>query len=76
MQLTTMTRTSQRHTLDIVPPAGLRESEAARYTGLTQSFLRAARVGRCEGPAYCRVGRAIVYLRPDLDAFLLSRRVS
>jgi hypothetical protein len=70
-----MARTSHRTATDITPPAGLREPDAARYLGLTPAFLRAARVGRCAGPAYVRVGRAVVYLRPDLDAFLQSRRV-
>jgi hypothetical protein len=71
-----MTRTSHPTIADTTPPAGLREPEAAQYLGLTPSFLRAARVGRCEGPPYVRVGRAVVYLRPDLDAFLQARRIA
>lgn len=57
------------------PPAALREADAARYVGLTCSFLRAARVGRCDGPAYIRVGRAVLYLASDLDAWLRAHRV-
>jgi hypothetical protein len=56
-------------------PAAFREGDAARYIGLTASFLRAARVGRCDGPPYLRAGRAIIYLRADLDAWLAARRV-
>jgi hypothetical protein len=58
-----------------IAPAALREADAARYLGLTASFLRAARVGRCDGPTYVRIGRAVAYLRADLDAFLDARRV-
>jgi hypothetical protein len=56
-------------------PAALRERDAARYVGLTPSFLRAARLGRCDGPIYVRAGRVVLYLRADLDAFLAARRV-
>lgn len=59
-----------------ITPAALREPDAAKYIGLTPSFLRAARVGRCDGPPYIRVGRAVLYRRDDLDAFLQSRRIS
>lgn len=58
-----------------VAPAAMRETEAAHYCGLSAAFFRAARVGRCEGPPYIRVGRAVVYLRTDLDRWLESRRV-
>jgi hypothetical protein len=58
-----------------ITPAALRELDAAKYIGLTRSFLRAARVGRCVGPDYIRVGRAVLYHRADLDAFLAARRV-
>lgn len=53
----------------------LAEGDAAVYIGLSASFLRAARVGRCQGPPYLRAGRAVRYLREDLDAWLESRRV-
>jgi hypothetical protein len=71
-----MARTSRLTATDTTPPAGLREPDAARYLGITQSYLRAARVGRCAGPAYVRIGRAIVYHRADLDAFLAARRIA
>jgi hypothetical protein len=58
-----------------ISPVALREPEAARYLGITQSYLRAARFGRCNGPVYLRAGRAILYLRADLDAWLMARRV-
>jgi hypothetical protein len=58
-----------------IAPAALRESDAARYLSVTTSYLRAARVGRCDGPTYVRIGRAVTYLRADLDAWLAARRV-
>ncbi|HVT46507.1 MAG TPA: hypothetical protein VHD57_01865 [Vicinamibacterales bacterium] len=57
------------------PPAALRERDAAHYLGLTPSFLRASRVGRCDGPTYVRVGRTVLYRRADLDAWLAAHRV-
>jgi hypothetical protein len=58
-----------------ISPAALRERDAARYLGITQSYLRGARFGRCNGPVYLRAGRAILYLKSDLDAWLMARRV-
>lgn len=49
--------------------------EAAKYLGLTSAqTLRNWRfLGR--GPAYCRLGRRIVYLQEDLDRFLQAGRI-
>ena len=58
-----------------ITPVALREPEAAQYLGLSQAFLRASRRGRGDGPPYIRVGRAVLYRRADLDAFLAARRV-
>jgi hypothetical protein len=61
----------RRHTPSpIITPAALRERDAATYLSLTRSYLRAARVGRCDGPPYIRAGRAVLYRRTDLDAWL------
>lgn len=65
-------RTTQ---LDL-PPTALAETDAARYIGMTTSYLRAARVGRCEGPPYVRLGRSVRYLVTDLDAYVQERRVT
>jgi hypothetical protein len=48
----------------------LRERDAAKYIGLSVGFLRASRIGRCEGPAYVRAGRAVLYRIADLDEWL------
>jgi hypothetical protein len=58
-----------------IAPAALNDIDAARYVGLSCGFLRAARVGRCNGPSYIRAGRAVRYLISDLDVWLESRRV-
>jgi excisionase family DNA binding protein len=49
--------------------------EAARYLGLgsAQTLRNWRHLGR--GPAYCRLGRRILYRREDLEAFLVSRRI-
>lgn len=49
--------------------------EAAKYLGLKrpQTLRNWRHLGR--GPAYCRLGRRIVYLKEDLDRFLQAGRV-
>ena len=50
------------------------ERDAARYLGLSQSFLRKSRrLGR--GPVFLRIGRAVRFRTADLDAFLEARTV-
>jgi len=52
----------------------LREPDAAVYVGLSRAYLRQARMyGR--GPAFVRIGRAVLYRRDDLDRFLTEHRV-
>jgi hypothetical protein len=55
----------------------LAEDDAAMYTGLTVSRLRASRLDppRCDGPPFVRIGRQVRYLVDDLDAWLAARRV-
>lgn len=53
----------------------LKEKEAAFYLGVNQSFLCRSRSQRPRdkhviGPSYLRFGRAIRYLRSDLDFWL------
>lgn len=58
---------------------GMTEEQAAAYLGVSASTLRH---GRCEGirdgrmppPPFVRLGRKIVYLRDDLDAWLAQNR--
>lgn len=55
--------------------AALTEREAARYIGMSVSFLRICRA-RSLAPAYLKLGRAIRYRCVDLDAFLDARVVT
>ena len=51
------------------------DAEAARYIGMSESWLRQARVNKNPvAPPYLKIGRSIRYLRDDLDAWLESRR--
>jgi hypothetical protein len=53
----------------------LSERDAGTYIGRPPSYLKASRLGRCDGPPYLRMGRAVSYLVRDLDRWLESRRV-
>ncbi|MDP1574367.1 MAG: helix-turn-helix domain-containing protein [Coxiellaceae bacterium] len=53
----------------------LNEKEAAQYVGMSVSFLQKDRMngilpGRTHGPRYAKLGKRVVYLRDDLDAWL------
>lgn len=58
---------------------GMTEEQAAAYLGISRSTLRH---GRCDGrrdgrmppPPFVRLGRKIVYLKDDLDAWLAQNR--
>jgi excisionase family DNA binding protein len=47
----------------------LRTDEAARYVGLAKPTLEKLR-WRGAGPRFLRLGRAVRYLKPDLDTWL------
>lgn len=49
--------------------------EAAQYLGASVATL-ATWATRGGGPAYIKVGRKVLYLQSDLDAWLNSRRVT
>jgi len=51
----------------------IRVIEAARYVGLSKSSLDKMRMGS-DGPAYFKVGRAVIYSTDDLDAWLEAKR--
>ena len=58
---------------------GLTEAEAANYIGMSRSFLRQARMdgrrlNRTPGPPFTKIGRKVLYLRDDLDAWLEAHR--
>lgn len=53
----------------------LTELEAARYIGMSRSFLAQARMdgdrlNRTPGPSFIKIGRSVRYLREDLDKWL------
>ena len=53
----------------------LGEADAARYIAMSRSFLRQSRMdgdraSRTPGPRYLKIGRAVRYLREDLDRWL------
>jgi predicted DNA-binding transcriptional regulator AlpA len=51
----------------------LRVSEAATFLGLSVSFLNKLRCAGA-GPAFRKIGRAVVYDPADLEAWLVDRR--
>jgi hypothetical protein len=53
----------------------LNEEQAANYIGLKNRQTLANWRYMRKGPAYCRVGRRIIYRLEDLDAYLNSRRI-
>ncbi len=58
----------------------LTEKEAAEYIGMSCSFLRqdrmnGFRLNRTPGPNYVRIGRAVRYLREELDKWLEKNKV-
>ncbi len=57
----------------------LTEKQAAPYIGMSRSFLRQSRMNgkrqkRTPGPPFIKIGRKVLYLADDLDAWLLEHR--
>jgi hypothetical protein len=57
----------------------LTEMQAAPYIGMSRSFLRQSRMNgrrstRTAGPPFLKIGRKVLYLADDLDAWLLEHR--
>lgn len=53
----------------------LKDPEAAHYIGMSESWLRQSRMrGNPEAPPYIKIGKAVRYLRSDLDAWLQQLR--
>jgi hypothetical protein len=55
------------------------EFDAAKYLGISVSFLRKARMdgdreSRTPGPAFIKIGRAVKYTLADLDAWIAANR--
>ncbi len=55
-----------------ITPRGLNTEAAARYLGLSPSFLEKSRIGKTKtpGPKFKKIGKRILYLRDVLDDFL------
>lgn len=57
----------------------LNEQETALYIGMSRSFLRQSRMegpraNRTIAPPFIKIGRAVRYLKEDLDNWLNSQR--
>jgi len=53
-----------------------KESEAAKYLQISQSYLRKLRTGDLEiepGIPFIKIGKAIRYVKSDLDKWILNR---
>ena len=58
----------------------LTENEAAKYIGMSKSFLNADRTNgyrknRTKGPIFLKLGRSIRYRKTDLDHWLEQNRI-
>ena len=58
----------------LIEPRGLSTESAARYLGLSTSFLEKARLNQTKtpGPKFKKKGKRVIYLRDDLDIYLES----
>jgi len=60
-----------------VQPKALTELQAARYIGMSRSFLAQSRMdgnrdNRTPAPPFIKIGRSVRYIREDLDKWLDS----
>lgn len=57
---------------DPLSPRALNTKEAARFIGMSQSWLRKARIGLTDdpGPKFRKVGRKVIYPLQSLKDFL------
>jgi predicted DNA-binding transcriptional regulator AlpA len=59
----------------------LTEKEVSEYVGISRSSLRVARLNtkskkdKMNGPPFHKMGRAIRYLKSDVDAWIMQNRV-
>ncbi len=63
-----------------MPKRFLTEAEAAEYICMSRSYLRQDRMNgfrknRTPGPPFVRMGRAIRYLKDDLDQWIMENRI-
>ena len=65
----------QNYEPHIFNPRALTELEAAKYIGMSRSYLAQARMdgnrqSRTPAPPFIKIGRSVRYLREDLDLWL------
>jgi predicted DNA-binding transcriptional regulator AlpA len=61
--------------LESTTPRAFTEIEAAKYIGMSRSYLAQARMegnreARTPAPSFIKIGRSVRYLREDLDHWL------
>ena len=62
---------SKNHSPRFQNPAPFKDAEAAHYIGMSESWLRQSRMrGNPDAPPYIKIGKAVRYLKADLDAWL------
>lgn len=59
----------------------LTEKQAAEYIGMSRSFLSQARMNgqrekRTNAPPFIKIGKAIRYLRQDIDEWIATNRIN
>jgi len=69
---------SDRNSEKILPQT-LTEIETAKYIGMSQSYLRQARVKgnlhkHTPAPPFIKIGRSVRYLKVDLDSWLNAQK--
>lgn len=56
---------------DPIPPRAFNTEDAARYVGMSPSWLRKARIGITgPGPRFIKAGRKVLYSKVSLDSWL------
>jgi len=56
-------------------PMNLNECQAAKFLGLENRQTLSNWRHERRGPAYCKVGRRIIYRREDLESYMTARRI-
>ena len=69
-----LTMATKPHTTIVVRPRAYNTRDAAIHTGLSESFLEKARIGKTKtsGPKFKKIGKRVLYLLGDLDSYLES----
>ena len=59
------------HSPSFKDPSPFKDAEAANYIDMSESWLRQSRMrGNPEAPPYIKIGKAVRYLKSDLDDWL------